>query len=80
MKIITTCSNLAHKAELGAVLALSKILLSPGALSLLEGFWKLYTISSTSIWLLLHLTKLSSSPRSSKVSTTPSSSSPRFGS
>jgi len=58
MKMITTCSKMAHKAELGAVLTLSKILLSPGATSLLEGFWKPCISSSRPIWLLLQLTKL----------------------
>jgi hypothetical protein len=36
MKMITSCSKSAFKADFGAVLALSKILQSPGATSLLD--------------------------------------------
>jgi len=42
MKMNTTCPKSAYKAELGAVLALSQILLSPGATSLADRFWKLH--------------------------------------
>ena len=41
MKMITTCSKSAYKADLWAVLTLSKILLSPGATSLPDRFWKI---------------------------------------
>ena len=38
MKIMTSCSKVTHKAVLGAVLALSRIWLSPGFNNLLERF------------------------------------------
>jgi len=50
IKMITTCSKRAQKAELGAILTLSKILQSPSATSLPEGFWKLYIFSSRLNW------------------------------
>ena len=53
MKMITTCSKRAHKVELGAVLTLSKILLSPSATSLPERFWKVHIFSSMLNWSLL---------------------------
>jgi hypothetical protein len=57
-KMTKTCPKRAHKEELGAVLTLSKILPSPSATSLSEGFWKLYIFSSRLIWLLLQLTNM----------------------
>jgi len=53
MKMIKTCSKSTHKADLGAVLTLGKILLSPGATSLPDQFWELHISSSRPNWSLL---------------------------
>jgi len=58
IKMITSCSKSACKAILAAVLALSKILLSPGVTSLLDQFWQLHISLSRPIWPLLQLTIL----------------------
>jgi len=58
MKMTTTCSKSARKADLGAVLTLSKILLSPGATSLPGRFWELHIFASRPNWPLLQLTNL----------------------
>ena len=57
MKINTTCSKRAHKANLGAVPTLRIFLSHSGVTSLSEGFWKLYIFSSWLILLFLQLTK-----------------------
>jgi hypothetical protein len=49
MKMITSCSNSACNAELGAVLALSRFWLSPGVSSVLERFWKSHISQSRPI-------------------------------
>jgi len=58
IKMITSCSKSASKADLGAVLAHSKILLSHGITSLLDQFWELRISLSRPIWPLLQLTIL----------------------
>jgi len=58
MKMITTFSKSAYKADLGAILTLSKILLSRGATSLPDRFWELHISSSRLNFSLLQLTNL----------------------
>jgi len=41
MKMSTSSSKVAHKADLGAVLALNQTWLSPSDTSLLDQFWEL---------------------------------------
>ena len=58
MKMITTCSKVAHKAVLGVGSTLRKFSKSSGECSLREGSWELYNFSSKPIWLLIQFTKL----------------------
>jgi len=53
MKMITTCSKVAHKAVLGVGSTLRKFSKSSGECSLREGSWELYNFSSKPIWLLI---------------------------
>ena len=53
MKMTTSCSKRAFNADLGAVLALNEIWLSPRVNSLRDRFWKSHMSQSRPIWLFL---------------------------